>query len=113
MHRKRNTRLAPYVGLALLVSVIMPGGSLAQSGTVESGRQFAKDNCGRCHAIGGTDKSRLALAPPFRELHERYPVDGLQEALAEGIVTGHRDMPEFSLDPVQIDDFIAFLKSLE
>jgi hypothetical protein len=41
-----------------------------------------------------------------------YPVEGLQESLAEGIVTGHPSMPEFRFDADQIGDFIAFLKSL-
>ena len=53
------------------------------------------------------------MAPPFRTLHERYPVESLQESLAEGIVTGHPSMPEFRLDPGQVADVIAYLKSLE
>jgi hypothetical protein len=40
-------------------------------------------------------------------------VETLQEALAEGIVTGHPTMPEFRLDPGQIGDLISFMKSLE
>jgi cytochrome c len=55
----------------------------------------------------------LRIAPPFRTLHERYPVENLEEALSEGIVTGHPTMPEFRLDVAQINDFIAFLKTLE
>ena len=37
--------------------------------------------------VGIAGKSPLALAPPFRTLHQRYRVESLQEALAEGIVT--------------------------
>jgi hypothetical protein len=66
-----------------------------------------------CHAIGLADESPLHPAPPFRTLHLRYPVESLQEALAEGIVTGHPRMPEFQLKPNQIEDLIAYLKSLE
>jgi hypothetical protein len=55
----------------------------------------------------------LGIAPPFRTLHERYPVESLEEALGEGITTGHPSMPEFRLDPGQVGDFISFLKSLE
>jgi hypothetical protein len=55
----------------------------------------------------------LAIAPPFRTLHKKYPVENLEEAMAEGISTGHPTMPEFRFDPGQISDFIAFLKSLE
>jgi cytochrome c len=55
----------------------------------------------------------LKIAPPFRTLHLRYPVEDLQEPLAEGIVTGHPTMPEFRFDPGQVGDVIAYLKSLE
>ena len=46
-------------------------------------------------------------------MHTRYPVENLEEALAEGIVTGHPTMPEFRLDPDQIENLIAYLKTLE
>ena len=41
--------------------------------------------------------------------HKRYPV----ETLAEGIQTGHPTMPEFQLEPDQIGDLLAYLKTLE
>jgi mono/diheme cytochrome c family protein len=77
------------------------------------GKRLALTYCARCHAIDKVSPSPLKIAPPFRTLHERYPVEMLQEALAEGIVTGHPTMPQFSFDADQIGDFIAFLKSLE
>jgi mono/diheme cytochrome c family protein len=81
---------------------------------VAHGRAFAEQNCGRCHAVGPSGQSPLAKAPPFRTLHERYPVENLTEALAEGLKTGHPEMPQFDeLDTEQIDDLIAYLKSLE
>ena len=46
-------------------------------------------------------------------LHLRYPVEQLEEPLAEGIVTAHPTMPEFKFDPGQVGDIIAYLKSLE
>jgi cytochrome c len=79
----------------------------------QRGRTFAQTNCAGCHAIGPVGASPLSEAPPFRSLHERYPVETLAESLAEGIVTGHPSMPEFQLDVAQINDFIAYLKSLE
>jgi mono/diheme cytochrome c family protein len=81
---------------------------------VARGRAFVEQNCGSCHAIGPSGESPLAKAPPFRTLHERYPVENLTESLAEGIRTGHPEMPQFDeLDTEQIDDLIAYLKSLE
>jgi mono/diheme cytochrome c family protein len=81
---------------------------------IKRGRAFAAQNCGRCHAVGPSGQSPLATAPPFRTLHERYPVENLTESLAEGLRTGHPEMPQYDeLDPEQIDDLIAYLKSLE
>jgi mono/diheme cytochrome c family protein len=80
---------------------------------VAAGKAFAQANCSHCHSIDKFTPSSLTIAPPFRFLHERYPVESLEEALGEGITTGHPSMPEFKLDPGQVGDFIAFLKSLE
>ncbi|MGE0259828.1 MAG: cytochrome c [Alphaproteobacteria bacterium] len=81
---------------------------------IERGQAFAEQNCGRCHAIGRSDESPNPKAPPFRTLHRRYPVENLTEALAEGLKTGHPEMPQFDeLDTEQIDDLIVYLKSLE
>jgi cytochrome c len=80
---------------------------------VLAGKAFAQANCSHCHSIDKVTRSPLGIAPPFRTLHERYPVESLEEALGEGITTGHPSMPEFRLDPGQVGDFISFLKSLE
>jgi mono/diheme cytochrome c family protein len=80
---------------------------------VQRGFVFVRANCAQCHAVDRYTPSPLKDAPPFRTLHRKYPVESLEEALAEGIVTGHPTMPEFRLDPDQIGDVIAYLKSLE
>jgi mono/diheme cytochrome c family protein len=79
----------------------------------QRGFTLAKANCARCHSVDKVTASPLTLAPPFRELHHRYPVESLEEALGEGIVTGHPNMPEFRLDPGQVGDLISYLKWLE
>jgi len=86
------------------------------AGNVNRGRMLAQMNCAGCHAVGRSGRSPYAPAPPFRTLHEKYDVAGIAEALAEGIVVAHegpRQMPRFVLEPDQIDDLIAYLKSLE
>jgi cytochrome c len=67
-------------------------------------------NCARCHAIDKVGKSPLAIAPPFRTLHLKYPVSDLQRPLAQGV---HPDMPRFQLDAGQVEDIMAYLKALE
>jgi cytochrome c len=83
------------------------------SPAAQRGFVILETNCSRCHAIGKIGESLLKIAPPFRTLHERYPVEDLEEPLAEGIITGHPTMPEFRFDPGQVGDIIAYLKTLE
>jgi mono/diheme cytochrome c family protein len=96
---------------AILIFAAPP--AIAQRGSVQVGQKLVQANCARCHAVGRTGESPLRIAPPLRELHKRYPVENLAEALAEGIVTGHPTMPEFRFDPDQIEHLIAYLKTLE
>jgi cytochrome c len=84
----------------------------AQIRAEQRGLAFVQAHCARCHAIGRSGASPLAAAPAFRTLHQRYPIEDLEEPLAEGIVTGHPAMPEFQLDPGQVGDVIVYLKSL-
>jgi mono/diheme cytochrome c family protein len=87
--------------------------AIAQDRGTAQGRRIAEANCGRCHAIDKSGESPLQIAPPFRTLHLKYPVEDLEESLAEGIMTGHPAMPQFQFRRDQVHDFIAFLKSLE
>ncbi|MBU0725447.1 MAG: cytochrome c [Alphaproteobacteria bacterium] len=85
----------------------------AQPGSIAAGQVIAEERCARCHAIAATGNSPFPAAPPFRELQKKYPIEQLAEALAEGIGVGHPDMPEFVLQPVEIEGFLAFLNSLQ
>lgn len=113
-HRSRSvpSRIAAlaFAGLmAGLVAAPLP----AAAANIQRGQTIARTYCATCHAIDRTSPSPLTVAPPFRDLHRSYAVENLSEALAEGIMTGHPSMPQFRFDPDQIEDFIAFLKSLE
>ena len=99
--------------LLAAITVLSADTAFALSPAAQRGFVFVDTNCSRCHAVGHFGDSPLSVAPPFRTLHERYPVDELAEALAEGIVVGHPSMPQFTLDPAQIDDVISYLKTLE
>ncbi|HZZ35670.1 MAG TPA: cytochrome c, partial [Caulobacteraceae bacterium] len=79
--------------LALAIGLLTSGVATAD---VNHGRDLVQKNCGGCHAVGKTGASPSPTAPAFRDLHQRYPVDSLAEALAEGILTGHPQMPEFN-----------------
>jgi len=102
-------------GAGLCGAMLLAGTAFAQGGggTLAQGRALIEANCARCHAFRQDDQSPHAAAPPFRVVVSRYPPQTLAEALAEGIVSGHPDMPEFVFDPPEIRAIIAYLDSLE
>jgi mono/diheme cytochrome c family protein len=105
--------IANAAAIFLTLAPLQAKGEEVLSPPAQRGLRIVRANCSRCHAIGKIGVSPLPIAPPFRTLHERYPVEDLQEPLAEGIVTGHPTMPEFRFDPGQVGDIIAYLKTLE
>jgi mono/diheme cytochrome c family protein len=100
-------------GLAAVMLGTLATPAIAVDTMIADGRALVDLYCSSCHAIGPAGGSPHREAPPFRELHLRYEVDWLAEALVEGLVTGHPDMPEFEFDPVQAEAIIAYLKTLE
>src|SRR5262245_2609854 len=106
-----KVQVAQYVVAIAMGNLIFDSSAFAQMDPRQQrGLTFARTNCARCHSIDKMTESPLKLAPPFRELHNRYPVETLEEALGEGIVTGHPNMPEFRLEPDQIGDLISYLQ---
>lgn len=106
----RHGRLPASVLALMLLGPVHP--SLADS-LGNHGKALVEVNCARCHAVGKTDKSSHPDAPPFRTLSNRYPITDLEEALAEGISTGHPDMPVWIASPDQIDAIIAYIGTLQ
>ncbi|WP_292026723.1 c-type cytochrome [Brevundimonas sp. UBA2416] len=79
----------------------------------ERGRRLADSACASCHATGPVGASPMAAAPPFRQVVHRYPLDRLEGAFAEGLVTSHPAMPAFNFRASEIDDLIAWLETVE
>src|SRR3989337_4377888 len=77
------------------------------------GEVLVRENCSRCHAIGTEGDSPHPEAPPFRTLSSKYPVEDLAESLAEGIVSGHPDMPIFAFAPHDVEAIIEYLQSIQ
>jgi cytochrome c len=87
--------------------------AISQEAMIASGEALVKANCQVCHAVGKRGASPNPKSPPFRTLSRRYPIDTIAEAFAEGVFVGHPEMPEFELEPSQIDSLIAYLKSVQ
>lgn len=80
---------------------------------IERGRLLTSTACASCHATGPRGDSPLPDATPLREIVNRYPLNHLEEAFAEGLVTTHPAMPEYIFRASEIDDLIAYFETLK
>ena len=104
-----NTLLA-----VVLVATTVSTTSIAQQppATAEDGRHLVQQHCASCHAVSTKDISKHREAPAFRDVLKRYNASVLGEALAEGMLTGHPDMPEFIFAPSDAAAIIKYLNTL-
>ncbi len=69
---------------ALMLAVSGPALAI-EGGDPVAGRAIAEAECAMCHAIDKTGASPNAAAPPFRTFSSKWPIEDLEEALAEGL----------------------------
>jgi mono/diheme cytochrome c family protein len=105
--------LRHWAAIAFAVMCLWPAElATAQSPAAQRGLTFVRLHCAQCHAIDKVSPSPLTIAPPFRTLHLKYPIESLRRPLLEGISASHPTMPQFRLDPDQVADVSAFLDTL-
>jgi cytochrome c len=102
-----------YAAAGLVLGVCIPAAAPAQTPeAIKAGRDLAQKFCSRCHAIGLKGASPHPSAPPFRSIAAKSHAGNLEEALGEGIVVGHPDMPQWQFGPRDVGALISYLKSL-
>jgi cytochrome c len=90
MAKKLSGSVARIVALGLVA--MFAADASAQGTTLQrQGQSIVANKCGSCHAVGRVGESRNPKAPAFRTLQERYPIESLAEALAEGTLSGAPD----------------------
>jgi cytochrome c len=109
----RLGRAASCGAAALLFALAATPAGAVEKDLTNKGEVLVRENCSRCHAIGKEGASTHPEAPPFRTLSSRYPIEDLAESLAEGIVSGHPDMPIFVFSPTDVEAIIDYLKSIQ
>ena len=104
---------AMIVAMLFSLGLADPGFAQASDNIVEGGK-LAAQHCSRCHAISGAGPSPLATAPPFSRLHKTQPPEDLTMVFEGGHLAQHDavEMPQFSLTQEQIDDLLAYIRSL-
>src|SRR5215831_6363395 len=111
---RTNARIALVaLGRALLLGLATAPTLAVEKDLTDKGDVLVKENCSRCHAIGKEGNSPHPEAPPFRTLSNRYPIEDLGESLAEGIVSGHPDMPIFVFSAADVEAIIDYLNSIQ
>lgn len=101
------------LAMGTLWAMVLPAGAADDAEAARRGEALVTRNCAGCHAVGRRGASIHPEAPPFRVLGKRYPIEALEEALGEGIVSGHPDMPEFAFQAFDVGAIVAYLKSIQ
>lgn len=110
---RRTSSLAAGVLMAAASVCAGPGQAADDAAMLRQGESLLRRDCGGCHAVERRGESPRPGAPAFRDLSYRYDVDSLGEALAEGLMTGHPEMPEFRFRPDEVDAILGYLRSIQ
>ncbi|MFL5297316.1 MAG: c-type cytochrome [Phenylobacterium sp.] len=112
-----ESRFPPGMTRTMLIAAAFAVSATAAHGEsadrTSRGRLLVQRYCAGCHSIERTGPSPNAVAPPFRDLHSRYRIDDLGEALAEGILVGHPAMPEMRFPPDDVKAILAYIKTIQ
>jgi mono/diheme cytochrome c family protein len=108
-----RTTIVAFAGLLATACASAPLDAGAADPQTSDGRFLVRVHCAECHAVSRNDASKHPDAPPLRTLSQNYPVSALEESLAEGIVVGHPDMPEFRFRSEDVVAIISYLESIQ
>ncbi len=102
------------LAIVFLALTAASAASAQESGRdLRRGESLLTHHCGKCHSIGRRGASPNPQAPAFRTLGRRYAIESLEEALGEGLLVGHPDMPEFRFAGRDVGAIIAYLRAIQ
>jgi cytochrome c len=102
----------PIVALGATALCAIEPALAQQSPAAQRGLTFVREHCAQCHAVDRVSESPLTIAPPFRTLLLKHPIESLRRRLSEGITASHPTMPQFRLELDQVADVVAYLETL-
>jgi mono/diheme cytochrome c family protein len=77
---------------------------------VQHGEIIAKRWCAACHVVSAEQKSASADVPSFADIARRRKS---RKALAAFLTDPHPKMPNMNLSRAEIDDIVAYIRSLD
>jgi 2-(1,2-epoxy-1,2-dihydrophenyl)acetyl-CoA isomerase len=101
--------------IALLVAACAatPEPTVLRAGDAAEGQKVAQSLCSSCHAVGASDDSPNAKAPPLRNVLSTYPPATLVRDLRNAVAISHRNMPTFHFGEGHADDLVAYLVTIQ
>jgi mono/diheme cytochrome c family protein len=82
----------------------------ASAADIQHGATIAKRWCAACHVVTSDQKSANADAPSFADVAQRRKD---RKALANFLTDPHPKMPDMQLTRREIDDIVAYIRSLD
>ncbi len=100
------------LALAAAVLLALSSEAGAQDADIEAGAAYAKQICAACHAVLPNEQiSPLPQAPTFQSIAD---TPGMTElALTVWLQSSHPTMPNIMLEPDDMRNVIAYIRSLE
>ncbi len=108
------TRIGTAAAVTVLLSAIAPAAATDVASDLVAGGRLLLDS-----TAASVTRSVSTMFPDIQKRRRsatvvtRYPPANLAEPLAEGIMSGHPDMPEFVFEPDEIDAIIGYLEWLQ
>jgi len=104
-----NIERAVFALLAALASFsfAMPANA---GGDAAHGAAIAKRWCANCHVVSADQKTAKVDVPTFADVARRRPDD---RALSSFLMDPHPPMPNLSLTRQEIDDVVAYIRTLD
>lgn len=102
--RSRATLLLSLAGAAALAA------APACAGDAQKGAVIAKRWCASCHVVSKDQTSANADAPSFFDIAQRRTD---RKQLGNFLVDPHPPMPDMHLSRKEIDDIVAYIRSLD
>jgi cytochrome c len=96
-----------------LVAMFAANANAQETTRQRQGQSIVASKCSSCHAVGRFGESPNPKAPAFRTLHERYPIESLEEALAEGTISAASDEPEFKFSGREVGAIISYISLIQ
>jgi mono/diheme cytochrome c family protein len=102
--------LRPKSAIAAAATVIIGVLPALAAGDAVHGKRIAQRWCASCHLVAEGQKRAMADAPSFSDISRRRED---AKALAEFLVDPHPKMPDMHLSRREIDDLVAYIRSLD